>query len=291
MHIDAAQRLAIRALANGAARKSLARVSWDIHDNCTDPVYRELSVRPDLRDAKSQVIRPGKTQSTIIVELTARCRKCQACRDKRRALWSARAAAETAMAQRTWFGTLTLRPEAHFAAEVRTSRRLRAGSVQFEKLDSVEQFRERHAEIGRDLTLWVKRVRKNTDAKIRVLIVAEAHKSGLPHYHCLVHECAGTVTHRDLTQAWALGFTNFKLITDARAVFYVTKYLAKSALARVRASSRYGQGHMGLAGVGSVDPTRTTTSVVAPITKVSDSRRVRMTAGEPAPALLSRPAR
>lgn len=107
-----------------------------------------------------------------------------------------------------------------------------------------EQFVQRHKTIARWLTLWVKRVRKNSGAPIRYLLVCEAHKSGLPHYHMLLHERSPElqVRKRMLQAEWqAYGFTNCKLVEqDQHAARYVSKYLAKSALARVRASVRYG---------------------------------------------------
>ena len=51
------------------------------------------------------------------------------------------------------------------------------------------------------------------------------------------------MTKRILEDAWKLGFTSFKLVEPASSTAsYVTKYLTKSALARVRASVHYGTG-------------------------------------------------
>ena len=71
------------------------------------------------------------------------------------------------------------------------------------------------------------------------LQVVEAHKSGLPHVHLLVHD-KGDTTYRRLTDTWPLGFAHAKLVEGTAASRYVAKYLAKSALARVRASQGYG---------------------------------------------------
>lgn len=96
--------------------------------------------------------------------------------------------------------------------------------------------------ISREFTLFFKRLRKVTGAKIRYLLVAEQHKDGWPHYHALLHEKGVAVTKRQLEHEWRLGFTQFKLVPldDPHVAGYVTKYIAKQALARIRASLRYG---------------------------------------------------
>lgn len=82
---------------------------------------------------------------------------------------------------------------------------------------------------------------------LRVCIVAEVHKDGEPHYHALIHEPDGSfpVTSRTLCDQWTLGFAKAKLVDTSEAsrsktAWYVAKYLAKSCLARVRASIGYG---------------------------------------------------
>ena len=94
-----------------------------------------------------------------------------------------------------------------------------------------------------DVTKWLKRVRKESGAKLRYILVAEAHKSGLPHYHMLVHEQVGggQVGERTLRKQWAMGFSKWNLVTDKAPARYVCKYLTKAAAARVRASLNYGR--------------------------------------------------
>lgn len=174
------------------------------------------------------------------VEMWVRCRKCAACLAQRRKLWAARALKETAVAPRTWFGTFTLNPDAHFLMECRAGVRLHEGGTDWGSLNAPEQFLERHREIAKELSLYLKRVRKYSEAKLRYLLVAEAHKSGLPHYHMLIHERLTPVRKQLLKDQWKLGFTDFKLVDDPRQAAYVCKYLGKSALARIRASQDYG---------------------------------------------------
>lgn len=171
-----------------------------------------------------------------------RCRKCENCKRMRAARWRSAAMAEIRDANRTWFATFTLSPEQHFLAAARARRREHLTEIDFEALPLEEQFRMRHRQCGRLLTLWLKKVRKASKAHLRYLIVAEEHKTGLPHYHALVHEIGDiAVTKRQLQGKWPWGFTTMKLVSDPRAAMYVTKYIAKSSLARVRASERYGQ--------------------------------------------------
>lgn len=109
-------------------------------------------------------------------------------------------------------------------------------------LSSAQVFEELCREFGAELTLYLKRLRKNTKAKFRYLLVAEKHKSGLPHFHALIHEEEeGGLLHAQLTSTWKLGFTKFKVVNAVQTAWYVAKYLAKSSEARVRASRCYGQ--------------------------------------------------
>lgn len=158
-------------------------------------------------------------------------------------MWYARAITETMQSTRTWFGTITLHPDAVHQGLIRARRQSARAGLIWEEMTPHEQFRELHKQNGLELQLWLKRVRKQSKATFRFLLVAEAHKSGLPHYHCLIHEQdgGGVVRHAVLSQQWTKGFTNFKLVTDAKQAGYLCKYLSKSALARVRASKLYGQ--------------------------------------------------
>lgn len=193
--------------------------------------------------SKYITVAPGHAQGLLVVEMHTRCRVCSRCRKVRSRMWYARAINETLQAKRTWFGTITLHPQAAHESLARARRQVtRRGSV-WEELSPDEQFAELHKQNGLHLQLWLKRVRKESAAPLRFLLVCEAHKSGLPHYHCLVHETdeMRPVSKRTLQNQWKLGFTNFKLVTDPKAAGYLCKYLSKSAAARVRASARYGQ--------------------------------------------------
>lgn len=147
------------------------------------------------------------------------------------------------MAPRTWFATFTARPHAHYEMQCRAIDHMARRAVSEAMLSPADIKRETHNQFGRELTKWLKRLRKNSRAKIRYLLVQESHKSGLPHYHMLIHEVAKPVRWRDLVAAkWDHGFQKFKLVKDdSVAAGYVTKYVSKSNEARFRASFRYGR--------------------------------------------------
>lgn len=175
----------------------------------------------------------------MTVELEVACRSCEPCLRARSRLWAARAVAETRVWPRTWFGTLTLAPHESFRTltVARQQAKLRATPMEGESEQS--QFTKHVNAIGPEIGKFLKRVRKNTGATLRYLLVAEPHKSGAPHFHILIHECEGLVRYDDLKSQWRLGFSAWKL-TDHKSASYVCKYLSKSARARVRASQAYG---------------------------------------------------
>ena len=178
------------------------------------------------------------------IELHARCRKCEACRKAKAAYWKLRAMAETGRSARTWFVTLTWRPEDRLRAEY---------SMRNPNAIGVERFRELLRGCSPAVNLWLQRMRKGlrTEAEapvsFRYLLVWEAHTDGFPHAHLLIHEKAGqTLTKRRIQREWKSGFSNCRLVAGDnpenlhKSAAYVCKYMAKTMLARVRASSAYG---------------------------------------------------
>lgn len=264
MHVtvDRARDIARDALDNGGQLVRPTTVAWNVAGKCSDPHFVEIAGRPErqalpnhtwskklgfvMLDRHAAVDRhtyPGtKGQHPLWVDMTVGCRKCPACLRARMIHWRERAVLEINAASRTWFGTLTLSPHEHWLSQCRAR-------VEFAGLSAAEQFAERHRANGVLLTNYVKRIRKHAGAGLRFLCVAEAHKSGLPHYHMLVHEPhrGSIVRHAQLSVQWTHGFTTWKLVRDAKAANYVAKYLAKSSLARVRASVGYGNSNTALA--------------------------------------------
>lgn len=182
---------------------------------------------------------PGRPYSVV---LTVRCRACEWCLRQRAARWAFRAVEEIAHGARTWFATFTFAPEYHVVIRARTSRRLAAGGTDLALLSATEQREELSREYGAEITKYFKRVRKNSGAPLRYILVQEPHKTGLPHFHALIHETNpnNPVRHRTLSTGWKLGYTQFKLCEGSKTAWYVAKYLTKHAGTRVRASLRYG---------------------------------------------------
>lgn len=180
----------------------------------------------------------------IVGYLHARCRKCETCMAARSKKWAARALSEMAQAPRTWFGTLTIKPEEAMRVTALCRRNCSRQGFDFDTLDQDEQFSRRVRLHGKSVTDFIKRVRHHARAPIRYLVVWEPHKSGLPHAHILVHETQReAVTKRILQSNWRLGFSQFKEVheADKAPAWYVAKYLAKTAQARIRASAGYGR--------------------------------------------------
>lgn len=184
---------------------------------------------------------------SLTLRLHCKCRRCDHCRAKRAAHWRIRALSETRDAVRTWFGTITFRPEAHGHMLTRARVRLDRQGIDLESLDYGSRFKEHERECGSELTKYLKRVRDVAGyGTFRHLLVVESvdnHQSGWPHYHALLHEVkpGSPLKHKLLSEEWRLGFTNFKLVEDERQATYLCKYLSKNACARVRASLRYGK--------------------------------------------------
>lgn len=180
------------------------------------------------------------------VEASFRCRRCAPCLRARAWLWRQRALAEVSAAPRSFFGTLTIAPEWQYRSLAVAEADARDDGVEFSTLDPAQQFVRRVAVLNREFTTYLKRVRKQ-GLRIRYLLVAEHHKSGLPHFHVLVSEferLGSDVwdTYCILKSQWRLGHSDFGGVDKGspREASYICKYLSKSMFARVRASIDYG---------------------------------------------------
>jgi len=281
--------MAARALRCGGIRKGATLIEWDISGKCTSPYYTSYYGRPSAEWGDNHLLRgtPRKLYDTwdpvhgagvgihpqvidryvtitkhgpipMEVVIFTPCHKCEKCLKHRAALWTARAIQESKDSVRTWFSTMTLRPDvAHLALMHARAKEAQQG-VDFDTLRPPEQFRLWVAQISPEITKFLKRVRENSQCygALRYLLVVEAHKSGVPHFHALFHELDPDkpVRHKVLSKAWNLGFSNHKLVPDKltieedgriiRPAQYVCSYLNKSSSARVRASERYGQSRL-----------------------------------------------
>lgn len=230
----------------GTPYKFHMRMAGNGKYSCSKPVTVETTARPLTRGPKSAHVYGAEGMPVLLTTREVRCRKCENCRKAASALWRIRANAETSTAAargcRTWFGTLTLSPEQHSRVGMACAAVAARDGDDFATFTPEKQFKQRHKVIGRELQLYFKRLRKSVP--LRFLCIAEVHKSGLPHYHVLVHEADPRIPlrHKWLKEQWRVGFSDYKLVTDNRAVGYVTKYISKSEfLVRVRASEDYGE--------------------------------------------------
>lgn len=243
LHHDRMLVLFTRALEAGAVRTGMVSARWDISGNCRSPYTTEIRGRPATEGAKMVIIGPG-TKVSYFLEILTRCRHCDKCLRHRAYKWRTRALEEVRLSSRTWFGTLTVSPENHFLALSRCRLKASRSGVDFDRLPERERWLRLVSEHGKDLTKYVKRLRKNSQVAIRYLVIAERHKSGLPHFHMLVHERGEEIKHKMLSEQWKLGFEKWRLTSalEPQQALYLCKYLSKSLDARVRASQGYGQG-------------------------------------------------
>lgn len=240
----------------GAAVEGVGRVKADFSGRCMCPVgftlwgvpTKPLEVRgliSTLAVADAPVHGVENTSGPLRLTGEGRCRRCLPCLLARSREWTRRAEAEIRAAKRTWFGTLTLAPEWHARYLAQARARCSAQGVDYDAQDYGQQYFDRVREVGPELRRYLKRVRKASGAPLRFMMVQETHKSGLPHWHCLIHELSDVdvIRKRILRDQWVQGYSRWKLVdTDkgAGAARYVSKYLNKQALARVRASLHYG---------------------------------------------------
>ncbi|QIG75998.1 replication protein [Rhizobium phage RHph_N39] len=245
-------RLASKALAAGASHPQVTRVEWNLNAWCEDPKAVTVVGRGYLKGFYQKKSVASLNPGHLTVELTGLpCRKCPKCLRIRALKWSERAMNQTGNSLRTWWCTFTMNPHwQHRVFMEELARKTQRGYLDADFNDEAKEFLLRCQGGLKLMTKFWKNVRKpqkgEEPIQLKYLLVAERHVSGLPHYHALVHEQAGSVTYRRLSSRWLrYGFFHGKLVgTDdlspKKAASYVTKYIAKDMLCRVRASERYG---------------------------------------------------
>lgn len=239
--------IAKRAVGMGAVLDRPGVLKWDVAGNCNAPVSIDRTYRDRVTTLNNH---------HVAMEMEVRCRKCPACLAARRRLWSYRGKQEVALAPRTWWCTYTVPAHIHYQVFCHIK-----GA---EKLSEDALFRERCRIIGNWFTKYVRRVRKRLhaledgtvvdweDTSLRYLLVFERHQGGganhlMPHMHALIHEVPGrpVLVKRRVQYHWPW-FSNVSLVGDdaderSKKVHYVTKYIAKEACVRIRASPLYGR--------------------------------------------------
>lgn len=242
-------RLANRALQSGGSYiEGFNALEWDVGAYCDQPIARSLHAR----DYKRGVMLKHKTTvnpGALSVHLAGLpCRKCTKCRFIKRCLWTDRILREMSTAGRNWFVTLTLSPEEQHRVFMEEIARLNSrGWRDSDFNDATSEWRLRCNGVGRELTKYLKRVRKplagETNVELRYVAMFEPHENGLPHLHLIMGERAGSLTYRRICDRWeALGFADASLVKEpVKAGRYVAKYITKHEQTRVRASQRYGE--------------------------------------------------
>lgn len=230
------------------SRPSLSTLRVDWSGRCSRPVPREwhsYSTRGGPRRRRSRTVGIG-AESFNRIEAMVPCRKCNNCLRARQTMWAQRAIAEWKAAAdrggRTWAGALTFSPTAQNWALGVCRQRMREQGLDFDALAGDDKFAQIHSLLSQEVTRYLKRLRTNLGVPIRYMEVCEPHKSGLPHYHMLLHEedALHPVRKSDLDANWRGGFSHWRLCQSERQCGYVAKYLGKHASGRVRASQNYG---------------------------------------------------
>ena len=251
----------------GFQQTGLNTWAWDVAGQCEKRTHIAVRGRP-TRNVEAGRIHPlgyrlvlteKEKQSGVPIhgELAVRCRKCAACLRYKRAQWTTRALAELQYCRltgrRVWFGTLTLHPDRHMEFEAQAARRCRQNSDDWYSRPADDRFRRYVREIYPEVQLWLKRVRKQSRAGLRYIIVAEKHSlklAGYAHFHVLLFEHSGQVRKgRHLEGQWKLGVSHWRLVPDdeehpeRKVAAYVCKYLTKDGASFIRASGRLTEAH------------------------------------------------
>jgi len=209
-----------------------SKVVWRCSGRCASPVWIQYVPRDESN---------GNRGRSMILDHYVKCRKCTECQNERRRLWYKRAVIEYEGSSRTWFATFTLKPELQtqllYTAD-RDSRKWMLGPL--DSLPEKRRFELLLYAAGGIIGAYFRSLRKQGH-NLRYLVVAEKHKSGLPHWHGLIHETGSPIPKRVLQEHWPHGFTLMKLVDDHKACGYVVKYLTKETGARVRCSLSYGR--------------------------------------------------
>jgi len=266
---------------HGAQPTKPGEVEWDIAGDCMRPfcvfrheiahdMWRQLRQSVRARRVTKRVVdklraqgldvdlshvrtkTTSKSSTAYKVTIWVRCRSCERCLRATANAWMGRAINETQQSVRTWFCTLTLRPQMqdHYRniARVRAAKR----GIDFDALDDNERFSLHCTAIYQEVKRYIKRIRKNTNAGLRLLAIFERHDGekdvvssganrGQPHLHLLVHQLTSAAIKYEDLDTWPLGFIKANLVRNREAgPIYVCKYITKSAGARVRASTDYG---------------------------------------------------
>lgn len=159
---------------------------------------------------------------------------------------------------RTWYGTLTLRPVEQYRVLVEARKYTEGRGVDWSTLSEDERFAIRARFALKLVTKYVKRFRKRAfgalgKSPMSWICITERHKSGMPHFHMLVHELQlRPITHSIISSSWGHGFERWRLVDleekPQEVAWYLCKYLTKDFSTRIRCSEKYGAERAGTVG-------------------------------------------
>lgn len=212
----------------------------------------------------------------IEVRMTAPCRRCPECLRRKRAVWAFRCVHENRQATFTRFVTLTLTEQARYIILCRAqARAVRVDDDTGEIIPCWDEWSEHQQsyafflELGKEVTKYLKRVRKACEKVIRIrysLFYERGDERRREHVHLLVHmypliPCGFEPTGEyygvpwddvwwHLTRKWRdydlvpgvpLGIADADPIrSPEKGGWYVAAYLQQDSHNRARASLRYG---------------------------------------------------
>ncbi len=222
-------------------------VRADLSGRCSTDLFVEQAGYGHLRiGTKGE----EKWESARTLSLKVPCRKCGPCRMARRMLWTDRAVRQYRASTRSWFVTLTFRPEERYKLRLQAEKRLRDSGGDFASLSERDRFSELLREYQRPVSLYLMRLRKGLATRgwkqvaFRYIVVPERHADGAPHFHAILHEMSedAPIVKARIEEAWPHGVLHARLLRDERAARYAVKYLGKQDFCgRLRASRHYGE--------------------------------------------------
>lgn len=241
----------------------------DHSGGCLDPVSIHIA---DRRITTRQVwfgpyVTMHHTSAWELEVQRVRCRKCPSCAWWISRTWTERAISEWKNSLVSVFGTLTFSEK--FFREKWEQLRLddvkalqEAGEEDLalaRTFDAVPEFEERARAqelrfLGRELTLFFKRLRKGGLSPRYMVTTEFGRKKGRPHFHFVMHfkdDVPVRTLRKKIKDEWEhVGFSDVKPVVSEEACQYASKYIAKfgevdgrvtSGGIRVRSSFGYGR--------------------------------------------------
>lgn len=192
-----------------------------------------------------------------VINIWGRCRRCSGCLTHRRNVWISRTTIEAkAWSEfRSWFVTLTCNSGFRTYIDRRADALAFSHRKNFSTLSSVQRFEFRQKVLRKEVSDYMKRVRKGqskgNNPRVRFVAVIEPHKDEFPHVHLLVFETSlnpgHLVSERLLRKKWqgdTMGSNSQRGRAEAQLaknpIAYLTKYLTKDFRGAVWGSIRFG---------------------------------------------------